>query len=422
MCAERLQLISKNNFGLLFILASTVLFGCNGSSSNSSSSTQAPVSNINALSCKSTPDGGNYDLLNPATGTNVLPVVLNGNYANEPTVTLTICQQGTNNCVSVDNILVDTGSYGLRVFGSTLSSITLSQINAPSGHPLAECAQFGIGSTWGPIKTADVVMGGEAAVTIPIQVIDSTFGTKPSGCSDADTDPSSAGYNGILGVGLFKEDCGTTCTTGAPDLYYSCNGTTCTASNAPLASQVVNPVAKETTDNNGVILELPDIPACGVQNVTGTLTLGIGTKANNTPGSVTTFAANAYGEFTTVFSGNTYTDSFIDSGSNALFFPRVSSLPACNAINGTDISAFDCPNDSTTFTATQVSGSTSKNVSFTINNARNMFLSNNYNFKDIAVNWSSAFNWGLPFFYGRKVYVGIENKVSGLGTGPYWAY
>ena len=270
-----------------------------------------------------------------------------------------------------------------------------------------------------------MILGGEPAVNISIQVIDSTFATRPTACAQSDTDPNSAGYNGILGVGLFKEDCGTLCTAANPahDLYYSCTGSTCSASNIPLNSQVVNPVAMLASDNNGVILELPAIPNCGVEEVTGTLTLGIETKTNNTVTSTSTFLANAYGEFNTVFNNHNYTQSFIDSGSNGFFFPRIGSLPSCSQpIQGTDISAFNCPYDTVSLSATQTSGASQKAVSFNINNAYNLFLSPNYNFNDISANWGTAFNWGLPFFYGRKVYVGIENTSSSLGTGPYWAY
>ena len=36
-------------------------------------------------------------------------------YSNEPCATVTICQPGTGNCSTINNILIDTGSYGLRI-------------------------------------------------------------------------------------------------------------------------------------------------------------------------------------------------------------------------------------------------------------------------------------------------------------------
>jgi hypothetical protein len=35
---------------------------------------------------------------------------------------------------------------------------------------------------------------------------------------------------------------------------------------------------------------------------------------------------------------------------------------------------------------------------------------------------SSSFDWGLPFFYGRRVYIGLEGQSSSLGAGPYYAF
>jgi hypothetical protein len=33
------------------------------------------------------------------------------------------------------------------------------------------------------------------------------------------------------------------------------------------------------------------------------------------------------------------------------------------------------------------------------------------------------FDWGIPFFLGRNVYIGIDGRLSpGLATGPFWAY
>ena len=415
--------MKKINFANIIFLF--ILLSCKMTTSPGSTPATPAPNPAAAISCKNSTAGGTVSLSSPPTGANVMAVTLNGNYSNAPMTTITVCDAVNVNCQTIDNILVDTGSYGLRVFKSALNNLALSQIIAPNGNALAECVQFGIGSTWGPVQTANVILGTESAVSIPIQVIDASYGTKPTGCADADSDPNTAGYNGIIGVGLFQEDCGASCVTHnpAPDLYYSCAGTSCMTSNAPLASQVVNPVAKLATDNNGVILQLPSINECGVETVNGALTLGIGTQSNNAVTATSAFAANAAGEFTTSFNGHSYPQSFIDSGSNALFFPRTAALPSCTTpIMGSDISAFNCPYDTVNLSATQISGSSQKTINFKVNNAYNLFNGPNFNFSDITVNYSGGFNWGLPFFYGRKVYVGIEAKSSSIGTGPYWAY
>ena len=43
-------------------------------------------------------------------------------------------------------------------------------------------------------------------------------------------------------------------------------------------------------------------------------------------------------------------------------------------------------------------------------------------FDDLAGPDTGDFDWGLPFFFGRKTFVGIEGQSSPGGAGPYWAY
>src|ERR1700677_5151601 len=79
-------------------------------------------------------------------------------------------------------------------------------------------------------------------------------------------------------------DCGTDCTTDASDSpYFSCSGDNCTQTTISLANQVQNPVNSLPTDNNGLSLSFPAVStSTGTPELTGTLTLGIGTQSNNT--------------------------------------------------------------------------------------------------------------------------------------------
>jgi hypothetical protein len=293
---------------------------------------------------KSSPVGGQGVIVPPPTGDNVLQLTVNGStcsassYLNKPCVRIAVCVPGTSTCQTISDILVDTGSVGLRVFKGLLPA-SLPLAAAGSG-TLAECLAFLDGSAdWGPVAMADVVLGGEPAVAVPIHVIDSTFPGVPSSCPNPETSPSGAGFNGILGVGLFAEDCGAPCVASAGNqMYYACSGGTCTGTAVPVASQVQNPVVRLPVDNNGVIVDLPGVPLGGAGSVEGSLILGIDTQANNAPGGVKVFPADIVGEILTIFDGSTVS-SFIDTGSNGLFFPGPASLPSCAAPS----SAWFCP-------------------------------------------------------------------------------
>ncbi len=381
------------------------------------------------------------------SGTNVLAVTVNGStcdssinagYVNDPCVSVTVCTPGTSNCVAINSILLDTGSYGLRIFKQALGSVSLMQVTSGSSGSgsLAECIQFADNtSDWGPVQMASVTLGNEPAVQIPIQVIDSTFGTVPSSCGTPVTQPSVAEFNGILGVGPFIRDCGPTCVTSIPNpaIYYSCSGSTCTATTVPLNNQVQNPVAALPLDNNGVIVQLPSVAAGGASSVTGSLVLGINTQTNNVPSGVTTYSLNQNGDFVTIFNNSTFTPeasnplsgSFIDTGSNGLFFPSPSSsspdageLPICPLNSG-----FFCPSSTAGFSATieGTSGSPTGTVSFQIGNFNTLISSPNKVFNDIGGNMSGTFDWGLPFYFGRNVYIGFESSKN-PGTGQYFAF
>lgn len=359
---------------------------------------------------------------------NVMPITVNGSlcspnsYLNKPCVSVTICTPGTSTCQTINDILLDTGSFGLRIFKQALN-VSLPQATVNSGL-LAECVQFADGSSlWGPVQAAGIILGNEPAVETLIQTIDSTFGTAPVACRDADQSPVDAGFNGILGVGFFAQDCGHECEflTGN-GMYYSCSGANCIGTTVALSSQVHNPVTLLPNDNNGVIVKLPGVPSDGAPSVNGELILGIGTQSNNIPSAVSTYAPDLFsGDFITIFNGIRY-DGFIDTGANGLFFPSPSSglLPNCSFPN----SAWFCPSSIVNLTATTqgASGSPSGVVPFRIGNLYSLISPSNRVFDNIGGKQSNMFYWGLPFFLGRDVFLGFEGSQSSLGIGPYWAY
>ncbi len=359
---------------------------------------------------------------------NVLQVTVNGSlcdpalsryYVNDPCVSVTVCTPGTSNCQTVNSILLDTGSYGLRIFKQALTNVSLAQVASGPGS-LAECVEYqDWSSDWGPVQMADVILGNEPSVQAPIQVIDSTFGD-PTTCPGADQSPEAAGFNGILGVGPLVQDCGTFClTSGTNGLYYSCTGSACTGTTVSLANQVSNPVASLPADNNGLIVELPSVLSGGEPSASGIVVLGIGTLFNNSPPAVTTYPLDGSGDFITTFNTISYKDSFIDTGSNGLFLPPTQLLPGC-AYN----SGWFCPSSIQNLSAAieGALGHPTNEVPFQIGNTDSLFANFNNNvFSDLGGD-NSTFDWGLPFYFGRDIYIGFEGLQSSLGVGPYFAY
>jgi hypothetical protein len=375
------------------------------------------------------PSGGTQ----PATA-NVLTVVADAGPADSSVNTLftsvTVCVPGSStNCQTIDHIQVDTASYGLRILASTLN-LALPVRAAANGGSLVECTVFADGYAWGPVAVADVQLSGETAASVPIQVIgDPSFSNVPADCSGAapmEEDTVAAfGANGILGIGVFAQDCGPNCvTTAESSAYYACSSTACQATTVPLADQVTNPVTLFAQDNNGSILELPSVAAQGALTLTGSLIFGIDTQSNNASGTQTVLTLDPdFGYLTVLFNGQTLSQSFIDTGSNGIYFDDAD-LVQCTESNFSD---FYCPSTTQNLTATlQGANGMSAAVNFGIANAQQQ-ATNNPDFTVLPqlggpVPTSSSFDFGLPFYFGRRVATALESQSTSVGTGPYIAY
>jgi hypothetical protein len=384
--------------------------------------------------------GGNVGVPSPTpptAGANVATVIVDaGPTPSQPSIntlftTVTICVPGsTTQCATIDHVQVDTASFGFRVLAAALpSGFALPVLTLPSGAgSLVECTVFGDGYSWGPVTRADFTIGGESVASMPLQIIgDSRFPTVPTACSSQSTvaneeDTVAAfGANAIMGIGVEPSDCPTCSQQTGPGVYFACTtATACTETVVPVADLVPNPISGFATDNNGSFLVLPAVPLAGSATVTGSLIFGVDTQSNNQSGTQTVFFINPNNaELTMVYKGTTLSDSFIDSGTNGIYFADTT-LTTC-----TDAPNFYCPS-STQNEALGIhlrSGGTF-NTTFNVVNADT--LTNGIAaFPGLAGTLPASldgFDWGLSFFYGKRVATVIAGETTSVGTGPYIAF
>jgi hypothetical protein len=390
--------------------------------------------------------GGSSVVINPSgpSGNNVASVEVDlgptNNYVNGLFTSVEVCVPGsTSNCITVPNVLVDTGSSGLRLLSDAVPGLALPSVNDTSGNPLQECVQFvDLSYVWGPVVQADIHMANETASKASIQIISASPAyTVPSSClslgSSGATDNNTVqalGANGILGVGNFAQDCGSACSSAANVVpnYYVCTSAACEIASVPLADQLSNPVALFAQDNNGVLISLPSVPLGGAATATGSMIFGVGTQSNNALGNAQIYAVDALDDFTTTYQGVPYSDSYIDSGSNITYFLDSATL---GNIECTDMQGFYCPPSDLTLPVTNTGANGTKGqVTVTIRNADSLVSSGNAAFNDLAGDSgtgpsSDYVDFGIPFFFGRTVFVGIEGKTVPNGASApygYWAY
>ena len=407
------------------VLVSVVLSACGGGGGGGGS---APATNSSTGTSPTSPTSTTPTTPPPSLAANQVPLVAEsgpGNAFNRAFVSVTVCIPGTTTCQTVDHVIVDTASTGLRLYASVLNSSMLAGLPASTdsnGAPTAECAMFAGGNLWGSVRKADVKMAGEVASALPVQVIADPAYTEPSGCTSTGTSittPAGIGGNGLIGLSSYRQDYG----AGVTGPYYACSGSTCTVEPSTVTlAQVSNPVASFPQDYNGTIITLPAVPASGASQAAGTLTFGLDTQADN---SATNVGGKYYnvapssGALTTTYKGTAY-PSFLDTGSGAYYFSD-SSLPSCSLATG-----MFCPNPAVSLSATIAApnGSTST-IPFNIGDADTLLTTGTaYVYSNIGANAGSNalisgnFDWGLPFYFGRSVATVLNGAAYSGGVGP----
>lgn len=405
------------------VLGAALLAGCGGGSSSSSASspTAGPATG-----------GGAPVASNVApSASNVLPVAIKNRAGvatpNTPYVSVTVCQPGNRqSCITIGDVLVDTGSTGLRLFASALGGFSLPPITTSSGAQLANCAQFASGYAWGGMYSATVVLGGQVTTQpVPVQVVNVPgFPPAPSSCQNTGSDLAaqfSSAVNGVLGISNFTQDCGSGCVNSTRNgLYYACAGSSCSASRATLSQQTTNPIAALAAGyNNGSILDFPAVPATGQASVTGQLILGIGTQSNNAlAAGAQVYPLDSSGNFQVAVNGGAATSGFLDSGSNGYFL-------YLSDLQNQTCGGFYCPSNPYTLqtVTTGATGSPSAQQSAVLYNANALFSTQYAALPGLGGTAAidGLVDLGMPFFYGRRIATGLQGTNANAPNG-YWAY
>ena len=363
----------------------------------------------------------------PATNTyaeNEMPIVLKGlrtatsHAFNRMTTSIEICSSGSStHCHRVDNVMVDTGSVGLRLQERALNGFILPAEQS-GGQDVAECFSFvGHSNIWGKVRLADVHLGGLVASNIPVQVANGSLMRPADGtCPNYNNDPAS---NGTLGIGR-----GTLEHIG---ILYTCDADDCRklpSGSIPEALRVPNPISRLPKDNDGEIFLIPPATSAISKELSGTLIFGVNSAANNKlDPQLTILPLDAGGFFTTQFDGRSYSKSYIDSGTQTIGF--------------LDPTLQTCTNSSTDYCTTKVRNLFMATLT---PNAQSRPIQSFFRimqepgipgrlydlYDDIvsAGNSPDNFVWGLPFFLEKRLVLVQEGKTpeGSRYTGPFYAF
>ena len=413
---------------ILTILPTLTLAACLGNHNSTIGSAVPPPPVVNSMAV--TVDSG------PAGNT--------GQF-NHAYVTVKVCAPGsTTQCANIDHVLLDTGSWGLRLVRSVLTAaaVTLTGETDSQGQAIEECVTFGGGQTWGPVALADVTLAGEVAAKVPVQVMDDSVPTSSFCAAPLLNSVAGFGANGLLGVGVFAQDCGAACVSAATPLpvYFGCTSAgACTAENVALADQVTNPVSMFAADDNGIMIKMPNLAnANGDASVAGELIFGIGTQTDNAlpaTGLTVLGADSSTGDFHATYSSSSYNSgatplpALFDTGTDDYSFndptTGVCSLTSNPPSSGMWLGDY-CPAPAPETVSVMNAGVGANNGTSTVTFAvadPNTFVAGAAAVGGLAGGGGATnFIYGMPFFYGRTIYVGMNGKMAGTYTGPFYAY
>lgn len=410
----------------IIIMCNIFLAACNGDGG----SNNTPSSKLSDT--PSTPSG-NVTWDNIPSGTNQVPLTLshgiNGKAVNRPFINLTVCPvNDTKHCQTINNVLVDSGSSGLRINKSALKAINFAPI-MDNNKSVFNCILFGAGYDIGKMYSVDLYIGGEKGSNIPLQVTDNSDKNSQIAkvCSNYDTIPAANlddfGASAIIGISVID----------SPDKSYSraevCDDSGNNCSGIYSSGLNINPLSKFATDNNGVIFSIPKVATALASDVVGTLTFGLNTQSDNTVENganvqiVHGTASDSWGSF----SADNGVNAIFDSGSATINIAKNkhTDIQICTVNVIRPINIF-CPANQTAVSIGYGDISSLENQ-YTLNLMfidPRTFADNIYIVPDFATSSDDPSQeiFGIPAFFGRNIYLQFAsaNTNTPFGASPAW--
>ncbi len=276
---------------------------------------------------------------------------------------------------------------------------------------------------------ANISLGNQSTIeSIPIQLINASFADGGNECFKTlnglgdngyklATSPEDFGVNGILGVAPFIND--------EVSEYFSCNTSSCSTQSIESNKKLANPIAfLAESYANGVTFKFPTLGSNGATGAIGYAVFGVDTNSDNTfessiniyPINIGTTCELFICMYTTLL--NTFIQyGFLDTGSNFFYFDDSN----INNNNG-----YYNPNP--TLTLYPINTAESNNKVATNINIANLdsliYSTNNTAFSNIGatIGFDGFLDYGLPFFFGKTVYICFNGKSCNGINGPYWAF
>lgn len=358
---------------------------------------------------------------------------MNGYGINTMYVSITLCrdQSGTS-CQTIDNIILDTGSFGLKINKSALPESfieTLPRVTTNDDQMVYACNTFGSGYVFASEHYASLHLANDYTNNVVVQIIENAPTDEiPNSCvaKGPFDNFENFGANGIIGVNpaltlsnssilLYRKD--------VNGIYQALSESE--TSSVPILNQ--NPLPSLQHNNNGFVIAIPPTLQNTNTNIAGKLILGVNTGGNNLITKKTNLIVASESSLSTVCNSGCFYSKIenpestipavFDSGTNSWVFIS-NNIPIC--------SYGYCPESPFVWNSWVFSYNFAANESYQVTGIITKDEESGGEDLSFSVmpgwgyeNTNNETLYGSPFFFGKNVYIVFPSKKS---SSPIWGF